>query len=228
MGTEVATINDMLTYSFLPASFLLVTFSSTLVFAQVPAIPTVDPPLVGGPPATVTLPERTSVAAPSTVIEQRTEPSLPSVLEDEGQSVPPGYHRDTRVRWRVFTAGAIAFGVPYGISALFAVDPGNYNQQDRWLLLPLAGPIIDRATSPRCPDLAEDDTAGGCYVGRAFMTISAGTQIIGAALMAAAFLFPERRFLRNNTKVSATTASWAIAPMRLGQGAWGVGAAGTF
>src|SRR3954469_8973442 len=92
-------------------------------YNQYPGAPQPNP----APPPTQMAPNGEYVAPLSQQTQQVYVPqsvalSGPRMIKDwdENQPIPPGYHRDTRVRKGLVIGGAILFGVPYLYSAGFA------------------------------------------------------------------------------------------------------------
>lgn len=95
-------------------------------------------------------------------------------LYHEGDVVPDGYHVETRPRSGLAWLGAGLFGVPYTLTAIVGLagrDPDN-----RWLLVPVFGPIIYVANSDTSGDFAAQ--------GVAFLALDSIAQATGLTLLA--------------------------------------------
>jgi hypothetical protein len=69
---------------------------------------------------------------------------MPEEMEyEEGQPIPPGYQRETRIRKGLVIGGAVTFGTVYLITAVggaIAVDAGA--DEGAFLFIPVAGPLV--------------------------------------------------------------------------------------
>jgi hypothetical protein len=140
----------------------------------------------------------------------------------EGDPIPPGYGRETKIRLGLVIAGAITMGVPWLLSAALAqpmqsIHDGldDYDQHDVqfWpMFLPLAGPFVTIGTA--APD------ALGTFVLAADGVLQCG----GLALLIVGLTAPRDVLVWEGPGESAL--SLGAAP--LGRGAWGMALAGRY
>ena len=133
--------------------------------------------------------------------------------------MPAGYHHDSRIRLGPFISGAIVFGLPYSISISVAVD-SNY-APDRYLLLPIFGPLISAASRPN------DDSSS---TAKTFLTFDFLMQTTGAVLLIVGIALPHHLFVRDDAPSSAggVPFTWTIGPRAFEHQGGGLGAFGTF
>jgi hypothetical protein len=147
----------------------------------------------------------------------RYEPSAPP---------PPGYHFESNPRKGLVVSGALTFGVPYLISVMVAGVSSN--EADRWLFVPVTGPIGALARGRRdCNDgisqCAENTLA---VVGLAF---DLAAQTAGALLFTMAYVFPKKEWVSDYDagRQSPPTVTWAVQPRVDGAGRVGLVITGT-
>jgi hypothetical protein len=158
---------------------------------------------------------------PYSVTPPPTPPPAPSEIPDEGQTLPAGYHRVTRMRSALTVTGSILFGAPYMFSLTAALTSDN--SADRYLLLPVVGPLLDASSRPSCASNSD------CRVVRNALAFDAILQGTGALLLAIGIASPTRVFVRDTGAASgAAPVSVALAPVMLGRSTGGLGAFGTF
>jgi hypothetical protein len=125
-------------------------------------------------------------------------PVLPRRIDyEEGDILLPGYDLKTRPTRSLVVGGAVAFAVPYGLSALvggaFLFD-GNDNDSETLgpLLVPIFGPFISlgltNARTEEFPSARSSDDDIYSF----FMLLNGFTQLTGAAMIAAGILLPEK------------------------------------
>jgi len=70
---------------------------------------------------------------------------------EDGQPIPPGYRVEERVRTGAIVGGALALGIPYLIGLTIA-SADNFQDNTRWLMVPVAGPwlMIAAHKDPAC------------------------------------------------------------------------------
>jgi hypothetical protein len=145
-----------------------------------------------------------------------------------GAPPPPGYHLEENPRKGLIVAGALTFGVPYLIS--LTIGGASRHEADRWLLLPVVGPVGALAYGMRGCD--RDVDALQCtgniliVVGLAF---DLAAQTAGAILLTMGFVFPKKQWV-NDYEVGrgATPAfTWTLAPRVDGAGRMGLTLSGT-
>jgi hypothetical protein len=103
---------------------------------------------------------------------------------EDGQPIPPGYRVEERVRTGSVVSGAILIGVPYLIG-LTVASADNYEDQTRYLLVPVAGPWLMLAMHKR-PASCQTDTTGECITDsllRFYLTTDGIVQGVGAVLL---------------------------------------------
>jgi hypothetical protein len=131
------------------------------------------------------------------------------------QTIPAGFHEETRPRKSLIFDGALAFGVPYTLSVvigigLLARDDVDPSFHSWWLLVPVVGPF---ATLP---------AATKNKASFAFFLTDGVAQATGAALIVSSVIWPRRVLVRNRA------AGVALTPMRVGASGNGVGLVGSF
>lgn len=125
---------------------------------------------------------------------------------------PPGPTRDPLL----IVTGAVLLGVPYGGSV--AAGLSSENPADRWLLVPVVGPLADYAARATCQTYG---CRGSDYGGVALpLAIDAGLQAAGAIVLVRALTAPARA-------ASPPTTGIRVLPAPTLHGA-GVTAVGTF
>jgi hypothetical protein len=133
------------------------------------------------------------------------------VTEEKTETVP---------NTTLIVTGAVAFGVPYVISASIASESSH--QGDSHLWVPIVGPWLDLGdrgalppdnTSPRDTELTN----------RVLLVVDGVFQAAGALEVVSGFLFPVERERRVASK------PWVrVSPMKLGYGGYGLGTVGSF
>jgi hypothetical protein len=122
-------------------------------------------------------------------------------------------------------AGALTFGVPYLIS--LTVGGASRHEADRWLLLPVVGPIGTLTYGMRgCDDAAR--CAGNILlvVGLAF---DLAAQTAGALLFTMGYVFPKRQWVRDDdlSRRTPPNVAWSILPHLDAAGRMGLTLTGT-
>ena len=152
----------------------------------------------------------------------------PLVRYEPGARPPPGYHLEENPRKGLILAGALTFGVPYLIS-LTAGGVSSY-PADRWLLIPVIGPVgplthgmrgCDRDTDPsRCT------TNILIVVGLAF---DLAAQVAGATLFTLGYALPKKQWVSDDeyAERAAPAVTWSILPSIDGAGRVGILLTGT-
>jgi hypothetical protein len=126
----------------------------------------------------------------------------------EGES-HPGYHLEENPRKGLVISGAVVFGVPYFLSV--TVGLSSSNSADRWLLVPVFGPLATLAArSNKCTD---DVSCVFEPVIRIYLAFDFVTQATGALLFSLGFALPKKEFVIDQRYGSAfQLKSWAVAP----------------
>jgi hypothetical protein len=148
--------------------------------------------------------------------------------ESNGAS-PSGYHLESTPSPGLVIAGTAVLGTAYGIAAVAAVSSKCSN--NRWMLLPLAGPWITAARYDHNYQGACDDPEA---LSAGLARMDGVVQGVGAALLASSFLFPSQKWVRNDasaggpaTKI-APRVTWWVTPVPLGSAGGGVAMLGRF
>jgi hypothetical protein len=140
-----------------------------------------------------------------------------------GGPPPPGYHLEENPRKGLILAGALTFGVPYLIS--LTIGGASRSPADRWLLLPVVGPVGSLTYGTRGCD--EDNDPLRCtgniliVVGLAF---DLAAQMAGAILFTMGYVFPKRQWV-NDYEVGRRTGAgftWSVVPRVDGAGRVGL------
>ena len=132
---------------------------------------------------------------------------------DENQPIPPGYHRDTRVRKGLVIAGAILFGVPYLYSAGFAaigddVTRNGESNPAKFLYIPVLGPFIE---------MGQTDSSTLRY----FLALDGIAQSAGAFMFIYGLTSPKTVLVRNDLAMT-------VIPARMGHDGQGLSVLGRF
>lgn len=187
-------------------------------YNQYPGAPQPNP----APPPTQVAPNGEYVAPLSQQTQQVYVPqsvalSGPRMIKDwqEGEPIPPGYHRTTRVRTGLVVGGALAFGIPYLYSGLIASvgeDASSFNSSGNKfgaLYVPVLGPFIE---------MGQTDSATARY----FLAIDGLAQGAGVFMLIYAFASPRNILVRNDLALLTVT------PVKMGHDGQGVGVFGRF
>jgi hypothetical protein len=148
-------------------------------------------------------------------IPQSVALSGPRMIKDweDGQPIPPGYHRETRVRKGLVITGAILFGVPYlysaGGAALGSDAYGSRDNKLAALWVPCLGPFIE---------MGQTDSASARYI----LALDGLAQSAGMAMFIYGLAVPKNVLVRNDL------ALLTVMPMKLGKDGQGVGLIGRF
>jgi hypothetical protein len=146
-------------------------------------------------------------------------PLGPKVIDyEEGDTIPPGYRRGTRVRKGLVIGGSVMLGVGYLITIMAAGigqlvdDVGTSGSKDFGpLLVPVAGPFIGMGTT--------HPSTGGVF-GLAFLGV---VQTAGLGMLIGGIAAPQQVLLRNEVG----GVKFTIAPTFGANGA-GMGMVGSF
>jgi hypothetical protein len=141
---------------------------------------------------------------------------------------PPGYRLEENPRKGLIVAGALTFGVPYLIS--LTIGGASRHEADRWLLLPVVGPVGSLTYGTRGCD--RDDDAGKCagdiliVVGLAF---DLAAQTAGAILFTMGYVFPKKQWVNDYdvARRAPTPFTWSVSPRVDGAGRVGFTVNGT-
>ena len=213
-----------------PVSAMTAATSST---ASAPA--SAPPPLVGPPPYGLpaggpspygNVPVDPYYASPSGYPNappyEDNPPPAPTLEYHEGDPIPQGYGRDTKVRLGLVIGGALVLGVPWLVSAVVAeplqsvydtLDDRDEHHVQFWpLFLPLAGPFIAIGTTEASP------------VGTFVLAADGVVQCGGLAMLIAGLAAPEDVLVWEGPGPSALS----LRPASLGGDAWGPALAGRY
>jgi hypothetical protein len=172
------------------------------------------------------LPPVASGGAPSNGYPAAARPLV--IRYDPGAPPPPGYHLEENPRKALIVAGALTFGVPYLIS--LTIGGASRYEADRWLLLPVVGPVGTLTYGTRGCD--RDVDALKCtgniliVVGLAF---DLAAQTAGAILFTMGYVFPKKQWV-NDFEVGRRTPprfTWSVLPRVDGAGRVGLTLNGT-
>jgi hypothetical protein len=167
--------------------------------------------------------------APGAATVYAPAPRGPLVLRYQpGVLPPPGYHLEENPRKGLVVAGAMTFGIPYLIS--LTIGGASRHEADRWLLLPVVGPIGTLTYGMRGCDL--DDKAVDCtgnlliVVGLAF---DLAAQMAGATLFTMGYVFPKKQWVSDYGVATGTPPSfaWRMLPRIEREGIVGLTIVGT-
>jgi hypothetical protein len=172
------------------------------------------------PPPTAAAPNGEYIAPLSQPTQQVYVPqsvalSGPRMIKDwdESQPIPPGYHRETRVRKGLLIGGAIVFGVPYLYSGLIASVgedvSGSSTNHVAALYIPVLGPFIE---------MGQTDSATGRYM----LALDGLAQSAGAFMFIYALVAPRQVLVRNDLALLTVT------PIKMGRDGQGLGFIGRF
>lgn len=154
---------------------------------------------------------------------------MPDVIEDEGQPVPQGYRRERRPRGGLIVAGVGVFAPLYAFSLTAAL--GSDDKRDRWLALPVFGPVIDMLQRKSCSssttyDCPDNDGA------RTVLAMDFVGQATGVILFSLGYGLPREVFVRGERppERSARSLPILLVPGMVGgsTGGPGLSAAGAF
>jgi hypothetical protein len=144
-----------------------------------------------------------------------TDPRPAELDAVEGKPPPPGYLEKSKIRKGFVIPGAITFGVTYGMSLLLSTNGSDDpDHADRWLALPVLGPVI---WGYRDECSYDDDLCGNPFTG----------WILGIGQAAGLTLFVWGIWSRDKYWRRADLArSVTMVPMLIGRRAPGVGVTG--
>ena len=139
------------------------------------------------------------------------QPIPPREIEyDEGQTIPPGYHKTTKIRTGLVVGGAVLFGVLWLTSAsIGAVASDVGSRTGKLLIIPAVGPFTLVPSGYATADL--------------FLVLDGICQIGGIAMLVAGLAAQKTVLVRDiaGLKIQPT-------PMTFGAGSGGFGFRGTF
>jgi hypothetical protein len=142
----------------------------------------------------------------------------PRLRYQPGALPPPGYHFEENPRKGLLVAGVMSFAVPYMISATVAMV--SRNEADRWLLIPVLGPIGALAKGRGdCSD--EGRACAGDILATVGIAFDLAAQMAGVTLFAMGYVFPKKQWVSDYELGQGTPRlfSWSIAPrIERGQG----------
>src|SRR5215831_16650099 len=146
----------------------------------------------------------------------------PRLRYDPSAPPPPGYHFEENPRKALLVAGTMTFAVPYLISATVAMV--SRNEADRWLLIPVAGPI--GALAKGRGDCNRDDrgACAGDILATTGIAFDLAAQMAGVTLFTMGFVFPKKQWVSDYELARGTPrlTSWSIVPRIDGGGRVGL------
>ena len=161
-----------------------------------PMIPqSVEPP----PPPSAIAPGGEFVAplrqnTQETYVPQSVALSGPSIIKDweDGEPIPPGYHRRARTRNGLIVAGSVTLGSLWLLSAVIgatSIDSCHYGgcQSAGFLFVPVVGPFIEMGR-----------TGKGSATGELMLAIDGLGQTAGAAMLIGGMSSPKIVLVRND------------------------------
>jgi hypothetical protein len=174
------------------------------------------------PAATSDAPAATTVPAPA--------PRPERLAFDPYKPVPTGYHVESTPSLWFMVPGTIIFGLPYAGSVLSGATSRCVN--NRWMLLPVAGPFVTAARYDHNHEGACDDPEG---IAQGVAWMDGLAQGLGALLLAGGVLFPSHDLVRDESpgngtqsRATATRVNWHLGAAALGKTGAAFGVWGTF
>jgi hypothetical protein len=161
----------------------------------------------------VALAPRVTRAEPDVRPKVATLPQATDVVTEE-ESVP---------NRGVIVAGAVMFGVPYAASVIVASESGHPG--DSHLYVPILGPWLDLGDRGGCPAFGSCDTE---TTNKVLLVGNGLLQSIGVLQIIGGFVFQETRVVTRARPATALAPTLRIAPGRVGPGAYGLLAVGSF
>ena len=173
---------------------------------------------------------------PAPVVGTTTTTAAPApVVVNSEQSPTRAEHADTEYEGpntALLWSGAVMLGLSYGSAAV--VGSVSTLDQDRNLLIPVAGPWVDLATRPGCGSGPTDRSCSGETASKAGIAIDGVFQGLGTLQIIGAFVWP--RHHSHDTIVNSAKADSKkiykptihFAPTKVGYDGYGLGAGGTF
>lgn len=155
-------------------------------YEQAPPDSGTAPPPGYGPP-----PPGYGAAPPPGYYPGYTQPEMlgPKTMDyEEGDPIPPGYHRETSIRKGLVIGGAVTFGTLYLVSALTAAAVSDLSGGEDFvpLYIPVAGPFVTIGTS--------DAPAGGAVL----LAVDGVAQAGGLAMLILGLAVPRDELVRND------------------------------
>jgi hypothetical protein len=151
----------------------------------------------------------------------------PRLRYQPGAPPPPGYHFEQNARKGLLVAGAMSFAVPYVISATVAMV--SRNQADRWLLIPVVGPIGALAEGRGGCNRDDDRACAGDILATVGIAFDLAAQTAGVTLFTMGFVFPKKEWVSDYelARGAPRLVCWSIAPRVDGGGRVGLTFGGT-
>jgi hypothetical protein len=152
----------------------------------------------------------------------------PLVLRYEpGSAPPPGYHFEENPRKGLIVAGALTFGVPYLIS--LTIGGASRHEADRWLLLPVVGPVGTLTYGTRDCDRDRGLECAGNILIVVGLAFDLAAQTAGAILFTMGYVFPKKQWVSDVDVARGSTRpfAWSILPRVDGAGRVGLTFMGT-
>ena len=148
--------------------------------------------------------------------------SAPRLRYEPGAPPPPGYHFEQNPRKGLVVAGAVSFAVPYMISATVAMV--SRNESDRWLLVPVAGPIGALAEGRGDCNRDEGLKCAGNILATIGLAFDLAAQTAGVMLFTMGFVFPKKEWVSDYEvgRSMPRLVAWSVAPRVDGAGRMGV------
>ncbi|HKQ67954.1 MAG TPA: hypothetical protein VJT73_01380 [Polyangiaceae bacterium] len=153
----------------------------------------------------------------------------PTLPYQPGASPPPGYHLEENPRRGLVASGLVTFLVPYVISA--TVGMVSRNPSDRWLVIPVVGPIGALAAGDHsCERHEQSDRCAAnvlIVVGLSFDILA---QTAGAALFTFGYALPKKEWVSDYQLAGRAPGrlAWKVRPELGSTGLPGVVVDGSF
>jgi hypothetical protein len=146
-------------------------------------------------------------------LAQVSAPLRPAVLRyDPAAPPPPGYHLEENPRKGLILAGALTFGVPYLIS--MTVGGASRHEADRWLLLPVVGPVGTLTYGTRQCDRDRGLECAANILIVVGLAFDLAAQTAGAILFTMGYVYPKKQWV-NDIDVGRRTRpsfAWSLWP----------------
>jgi len=155
-------------------------------------------------------------------------PARPLVLRYEpGAAPPPGYHLEENPRKALIVTGALTFGVPYLISMM--IGGVSRHPADRWLLIPVIGPVGTLTYGTRGCDRDNGLECAGNILIVTGLAFDLAAQTAGAVLFTMGYVFPKKQWVSDYdvAKAAPPPFTWTVVPRVDGAGRVGLTLSGT-
>jgi hypothetical protein len=155
-------------------------------------------------------------------------PRWPRLRYESGALPPPGYHFESNPRKGLIVAGVLTFGVPYLVSVMIAGV--SHNQADRWLFVPVTGPIGTLVSGNFNCNRDDNTACAGSVLSAVGLSFDLAAQTAGVLLFTMAYVFPKKEWVSDYEvgRAAPPALSWSVRPRVDGSGRVGLTVAGTF